>query len=354
MQETPHILVIDDSSADLEIISIVCDALGCSVDVASDGFEAIKLYEERRHSLVVTDYRMEPMNGIYLISKIKEIDPNASFLMITGFPDNTARAFVTDNDLPEIVTKPISMSKMVDTLKLALTQGSGYSGRRHIAALTARMDDCPALIGESQLIQDVRASLLQFVAEKMPLLLLYGEEGVGRAEVARLLHLYGSNSRRNMVEHNFGTIAADNPLDGIITEDFESGPLLEKAQHGTLILEGIETLSSAEQSRLYSCFEEITKNVRLILINEQKLQPALSELPFQTIQLPALRERSEDVPAIIRFVAKSPIQFGLARALSDEEIARITKDLFYHDFTGNIIELIQRVRRLSDFDHQAW
>ena len=349
-----HILVVDDSSVDLEIISIVCGALGCSVDVANNGSDAIGLFKQKRHMLVVTDYVMEPMDGISVISKIKQIDPRTSFLMVTGYPDNTAKVFVEENNLPEIVTKPISLNKMVETLAVALTQGSGYGGRRHIDALAARMNDCAALIGQSQVMQDLRDKLLHAVTNKFSILLLYGPDGVRKKEIARMLHYCGENARSHTVEHDFSAFTDADPLSAIIREDLEFGSILKEAKHGTLVLSGIETLSDTDQSKLFSFFPEISAHMRLILLDDHMLDLELNGLDIEMIEIPPLQAHLEDMPDIVRFIARSPIQFGLTRALDDEEISEIIDNLEYYDFEGNIMELIGRVRRLSDFEQRVW
>lgn len=308
-----HILVVDDSSVDLEIISIVCGALGYSVDVASDGFEAIQIFQQKRHVLVVTDYMMEPMNGISLISRIKQIEPHTAFLMVTGYPDNAAKTFVAENNLPDIVTKPISLSKMIETLGVALTQGCGYGGRGHLAVLSARMNDCVVLMGQSQLMQDVRGKLLQAVTNKFEILLLSGPDGVRKKEVARMLHYCAENARSYPVEHDFSACKGAAPLSALIGEGSEFGPILQEAKSGTLILSGIESLSDADQSKLFSRFREISTHMRLILLEDHLLDIQLTGLNVEMVEIPPLQAHLEDMPEIVRFLARAPIQCGLSR-----------------------------------------
>ncbi len=351
------ILVIDDSLVDLEIISIVCHALGCEVDVAKDGFEALRLYERKRHTVVLADYKMEPMNGIYLTARIKEMDPNASCLIVSGFPDQMLRTFVANHDMPEIVTKPICMSQLIETLKFALRRSNEVGGHINPIAFSNRMDECPALLGESSVIRNVRERLVECVSARGALL-LKGPNGVGKRDIARMLHTCGFGGKNELVEFACAMADVDNSFESLFGPEEEWGPLLERARYGTLLLTDVEALSPVHQATFVRHFKDIEEFVWVISLSELALDRNLGkvgmdpefyfEIAMETIDIPPLAERPEDVRSIIRFVAASPIQFGLTRVLSDEEICAIAEKLILYDYPDNVAGLIRRVRQLVE------
>ncbi len=184
------ILLVDDSLVDREVRSMVCASLGCLIDVASDGYTAVRLYEEKRHTLVITDYHMEPMNGIDVVAKVLHINSDACCLIMTAYSDEIIRRFARDNEIFNLVTKPIEVSSWIETLRVALDRRSGQSSQVDEVALNNRMDSCLALLGESALIAQTRAHLFDCISSRSSLL-VEGGQGGGKPCIVHLLHDYG-------------------------------------------------------------------------------------------------------------------------------------------------------------------
>jgi DNA-binding NtrC family response regulator len=272
--DAPSILVVDDSPVDLEIISIVCDALGCSVDVASNGLEAIKLYEQKHHALVLTDYVMEPMNGIYLTSLIKELNPGVNCIMVTGFPDQTLRRFIEENDIVDLVMKPIQSASLKETLRLALNRGRGATGQTTGIALSNRMDVCGPLVGEGEAIRKLREQVTDCTASNQPLL-LQGPVGVGKLQIANFIHQNGRHGGSSCVEVPCASMDETTLRRDLIAADGRWGTLLNQAKNGTLILRNIEVLPLAVQRNLAAAFDEIAAAMYVITIADNSAETAL-------------------------------------------------------------------------------
>lgn len=349
------VLIIDDSPVDLEILSIVCGSLDCEVDLAKNGELALQLYEQKRHSLVVTDYRMEPMNGIHVVSRIREVDPDVQFLMITGFPDNAVRSYVREHDMPDVVTKPFQVNSLLNSLKEALTKGMCAADRVHEAAFQCRLEECPILLGESGAIQRVREQLAAAVSQGTPIL-LEGADGVGKLEIAKLLHRYGSYRKGDCVTIPLGRGMAG--AERLFHPDGRWGPGLEQARSGSLILQSLERLGEPHKSMLREEFESIASEMRIIALEGCSLgedyEPIhmdaalLACFGANTIRLPELSERVEDILSIVRAVAASPIQYGLARVLEDAEVEKLAEEIALYDFNSNFSGLFRHIRRLAD------
>ena len=103
---------------------------------------------------------MEPMNGIYVVSRIKEINPDAICLMVTGFPNGDVRRFAAEGGVDDLITKPIQAADLKESLRLALNKTRGATEKLSGIALTNRMDKCPALAEQFSTI----ASEMQIIA----------------------------------------------------------------------------------------------------------------------------------------------------------------------------------------------
>lgn len=272
----PSVLVVDDSEMDLEIISIVCDALGCSVDLASDAFEALELFRERKYDLVLTDYMMEPMNGIYLVSQIKELNPDATCLLVTGFPDGAVRRLAEGGQVFDVITKPIQAAELKEILRLALNQSSGATEEVSGIALSNRMDGCAPLSGHSPQVNELRSQVAKCIKSQKALLMT-GAQTSGKREIAFFIHENGPHAGKKIVEVTCAD--KDEPYfrEQLISEDGKWGPLLNEAADSTLIMDQILRMPLAVQHDFASHFSAITKRMHLIVLSDDSMEDALDQ-----------------------------------------------------------------------------
>ncbi len=274
MTDAPSsILVIDDSAADLETISIVCKSLGCEVDVVSDGFEAMQIYESRQHQFVITDYVMEPVNGIYLVSRIREMNPDAICLLITGFPDGAVRRFSEEAEV-EIVMKPFKAEDLKEKIRLVLNRSKGASERIEGVALSNRMDACRALAGDHESIAMLRGQISRRLNSKKALLLV-GPEATQLQEVAVMLHECGPSGGRAYVYLDCRDLSESAAYLNLIAEDGTRRATLREATGGTLILDHILKMPKSIQSVFAKHFDSIAADMRIIALSEEALEEAL-------------------------------------------------------------------------------
>lgn len=351
------VLIIDDNLVDLELLSIVFGALNCEVDLAVDGNEALLLYEEKRHSVVVTDYKMEPIDGIDIAKRIILINPSVQFIIITGFPDDTVRDFTRDQNILDVVTKPFQVSRLIETLKDALSNDCAGLDCIDSHEFEDRMVECPILLGESESIRRVRKALTSLLMEKAPML-IEGADGVGKLEIARLLHKYGLCRRGSCVVFQCGNDLNREAGKDLFTQDGQWGEELERARGGTLVLGSIERLDPHATEQLIRNFKEMAACLRIIALEGcstgLELEPVemnrelYSRFNPNVVRLPALSERTEDLLPIMRAVAQSPIQYGLSRVLGDEEVEQIAQQLKFYDFRDNFLGLFQCIQKMAD------
>ena len=351
------ILLVDDSLVDLEVLSMVCASLGCSVDVASDGHTAVTLYQKKWHTLVLTDYHMSPMNGIDVAAKILHINPDACCLIMTGYPDEIIRRFVQDNGMLNLVTKPIEVASLIETLRVALDRHCGEPSKVDEIAFNRRMDSCLALLGESPLVTQTRKRLYQCASSQRPLL-LEGEAGVGKSCIVHLLHDYGPYGEGEFVELYCDRWDEGSFARQLIDRDGQWGDALKAAQNGTLVLHHLQFLPLEHQQILARHLQQISISTHIILVGEVSLADEVADgrldeqfyrqLAPETVRIPSLSERPEDYAAMVHAVATSPVRFSLARLFEFEEVEALIEKFALFDFRGNQAELIERVRRHSD------
>lgn len=271
----PTVLVVDDSKVDLEMISIVCDALGCRVDLASDGPSAVALYREHRHDLLLTDYMMEPMNGIYVISQVKEINADAICILMTGFPDGAVRLFAAEGGNSELITKPTLTADLKETLRLALNLSKGATAKVTGIALTNRMDTCPGLVGESPAIRHIREQVAS-VIKSQKTTLLSGPKSTEKRQILEFIHSNGPHAAKAMVKVQCD-LNKQELRENLIAEGGKWRHLLRQSENGTLVLDEILSLPLSVQRDLADEFDKISSRMHVIAISDSSLEDALEQ-----------------------------------------------------------------------------
>lgn len=268
------VLIVDDSSVDLEIISIVCRLLGCDTDVVADGFEAIVRYSPDQHDLVLCDYRMEPIDGIEVVSKIKEKDPSAKCIMVSGYPDAELRSFIEDKLLYDLVVKPIRADFLKETLRLALNASEGATVGLQGIALSNRMDQCSVLSGDSDAIQELRDYVSEQVAGHRPFLLV-GSPSCGKREIAEFVHNNGNCAGGPCIFYDCSIHSEDEMYHALIDPSGAYGFQIQHAEKGTLILSGVDQLPHEIQKLIASAYDRLREHTRLILLSDSSLEDGL-------------------------------------------------------------------------------
>jgi DNA-binding NtrC family response regulator len=115
------ILVVDDVHHLLELLIRILGKRGFEVQTASNGNEAVKLLEQRPFDLALLDIRMGPMNGIQLLSELKERQPGMKAVMMTAYPTNETRSQALEKGASAYLTKPIDLQELVKTLEFLLS-----------------------------------------------------------------------------------------------------------------------------------------------------------------------------------------------------------------------------------------
>ncbi|MGJ8648885.1 MAG: sigma-54-dependent transcriptional regulator [Opitutaceae bacterium] len=357
-QNEISILVVDDSSVDRRMIAAACSQLDGSLEMAASGEEALEKFKDKRYRLVITDYIMEPMSGLDLATELRELDPDVEVIIVSGSPTPEVMAYVQSNELSPVMTKPITPQALINRAIVSLER---YRGRREAikgVALTNRMDECLPLVGHSAPCQKLRDEVAGLLHSSSPLL-ISGPVGSGKSQIAALLHLEGVYGDSVCVECFCQNETPEEMSRSLISEDGVFGDMIGLAKNGTLIIHNIEALPLSLQHAVAENYDALLAEVHLIVLSDVCLDELLAsgemdeslyfKLSLETLNVPALSDRLEDVEDIAAFILKTPELYGIRKGLSVENVAdRVGQLKGNRSETLNLSTVIAQLRAFSE------
>ncbi len=364
-----RILLVDDEEAILQTMRSILETEGYAVETASGGREAIELFRNAPCDVALCDVKMQGMDGIELLVALREITPELPVIMISGHGTIDTAVEALKKGAYDYIQKPLDLNRLLVSLRNALERSSLVEETQR---LRQRVQQDFELVGESEVIQDVRA-MMRRVAATHARVLVTGENGTGKELVARGIHQLSSLASGPFIEVNCAAI----PSELIESELFghEKGAFtsaikqrkgkFELACDGTLFLDEIGDMSLDAQAKVLRALQEwritrvggdkeIEVNPRVIAATNKNLQEEIRAGRFREdlyhrlsvilIHVPPLRERREDIPLLVeRFVTLLCKQNGVSkRKISKNAMATLCD----YPWTGNVRELHNIVERL--------
>jgi DNA-binding NtrC family response regulator len=358
------ILLIDDSNDLLTTVSRFLANEGHHVSTARSRAEAVVAFEAEDPDLCIVDYELPDGTGFDVILEVLKRDPKAGIVMLTGHGTIGLAVDAIKLGADQFLTKPVNLPSLGVIVQRSLQARSDQRQRSAQQRSEERARVAP-FIGTSRAIQRVQELATAVVKSHAPVLLT-GETGTGKGVLARWLHEFGPRGSEAFVDLNCAGLSrelAESELFGHQRGSFTSANatkrgLLELAHHGSLFLDEIGELDPAVQPKLLKVLEDKTfrrigdvqsrtTDVRLISATHRDLTQLSqtgefrSDLLFRIntveIELPALRERREDIGALAgmvlehvsRQLGRGPVQ------LSDGALHALEQ----HTWPGNIREL---------------
>ncbi|CAN5918677.1 nitrogen regulation protein NR(I) [soil metagenome] len=315
--------------------------------------------EDDEPQVLVSDIRMPGGSGIDLLAKVKEMHPGLPVIIMTAYSDLDSAVSAFQGGAFEYLPKPFDVPKAVELIRRAVSESLREEVRDEKAA------QMPEMLGQAPAMQDVFRAIGR-LSQSIVTVLITGESGSGKELVANALHKHSPRASGPFVAINTAAI----PKDLLESELFghERGAFtgaqttrrgrFEQADGGTLFLDEIGDMPFDLQTRLLRVLSDgqfyrvgghnpMRSNVRVIAATHQNLEDRVKLGAFREdlfhrlnvirLRLPALRERSEDVPSLARFfLQKSAKELGVeAKRITDEALAR----LMQFDFPGNVRQL---------------
>ena len=339
---------------------------GISVDAVGSAEEAQRRIDADFPGIIVTDMRLPGMDGMALLRWVTQLTPDLPVIIITGHGDVTLAVEAMRSGAYDFMQKPFSTGDLVEVVRRALEKRELVLEVESLRRRLDHRDDLEArLIGRSPQMAKVRQLILD-VADAAVDVLIFGETGTGKEMVARCLHDLSRPGQENYVALNCGGMAdslLDSELFGHEPGAFTGAQKrrigkIEYASGGTLFLDEVESMPMAMQIKLLRVLQErvverlgsnqlipvacrvvaATKEDLKLLSDQQKFRADLYyRLNVVRIELPPLRERREDIPALYdEFLLQAAKRYN--RPPPELTSAHLRK-LMAQDWPGNIREL---------------
>jgi len=365
------VLIIDDEEEIRESIELLLNSEGLSTDTAANGEQGLKKIEENSYDAVLLDLMLPGKSGMEVQKQIKRIDPTLPVIIITAIGAVETAVTATKEGSFDYITKPWNNEKLVVIATNAIKQRQLLSENMQLRRALKERFGYDNIVGKSEKILRV-LDLVSQVAASRSTVLIQGESGTGKELVAKAIHLKSPRADKAFVPVNSGSMPVDlleSTLFGHVRGAFTSAiaskrGLFEVADQGTIFFDEIGTIGMETQAKLLRVIQEkefmrlggvdtIKVDARIIAATNVDLKKLVDEGRFRedlyyrlnviNIQVPPLRERREDIPALVEFFTKKYCEENLKPLYRfGSEALKVLMDYYW---PGNVRELENVVER---------
>ena len=370
----PRILIIDDEKAIRNTLREILQYEKFEVDEAGDGAEGLKKVESSSFDLVLCDIKMPKMDGLEVLAKLQELNPDLPVVMISGHGTIETAVDAIKSGAFDYIAKPPDLNRLLVTVRNALDRSSLISETK---TLKRKVFKTREMIGKSEQISQIKL-MIDKVAPTDARVLITGSNGTGKELVARWIHEKSQRATGPLIEVNCAAI----PSELIESELFghEKGAFtsaikqrigkFEQANNGTLFLDEIGDMSLSAQAKVLRALQEnkitrvggekeIQVSPRVLAATNKDLKAEIEKGNFRedlyhrlsviVIHVPSLKERKDDIPILAEhFVKEICEDYGMPlKGFSADALNALQSKAW----TGNIRELrnvIERLVILSD------
>jgi DNA-binding NtrC family response regulator len=353
----PSVLIVDDLISIHEMLEAVIQPTGFSTAFATDGEKALARYKGEKFDMVLADIDMKPMDGITLLKQLKAYDPNSVTIIMTAYASTDSAVQALKYGAFDYLQKPFRVDELIGTLRRGLEFREIQAQRVLISTGAGlRPDDIDGrLIGKSAQLKKLIQKVKKLAAVRTPVLLV-GENGTGKTLVAEILHGVTGATQAQFVRIDCSLCSEQNFREGLLGQNGEGGPWIRDAKGGTLYLQHLQCLTPPVQKELVSVLRNTAHGFRLLCTTTEDLEKMVDEGRFNEelfyrvaslpLQMPALRDRKDDIPLLVKHIAASA-----TNPLVDPNLIEFTGDAMavltaYH-WPGNLAELSQLVSKLA-------
>jgi DNA-binding NtrC family response regulator len=367
----PSILVIDDKDTMRAMLSQALTEEGYQVDVVEDGKKGIELARLKNYDLALTDLKMPEMDGLEVLSGLKDIDSDMAVIIMTAYGTVEAAVSAMKKGAFDFITKPFDPDHLTVLIERALENRRLIAENSLLREELAHNLGFSEIIGQNEKMKEV-SRLIQKVSASDTSVLLLGESGTGKELFARAIHNLSPRRDKPYVAINCAAIPhelLENELFGSEKGAYTSSVArkmgkFEIAEGGTIFLDEIGDMDISLQAKLLrvlqqKCFErlggtkQVNVNVRVIAATNMDLNEMIKKKQFREdlyyrlsvfpITIPPLRDRGDDIrPLTEYFISKYCRDMKKPqKSMSKEAQALLEK---YH-WPGNVRELENTIER---------
>ena len=363
-----NILVADDDAAIRTVLNQALSRVGHEVRVTSNAATLWRWIAAGEGDLVISDVVMPDENAFDMLPRIKKMRPDLPVIVMSAQNTFMTAIRASERGAYEYLPKPFDLTELLNIVNRALSEPKRAEAAGHGEE---QLESMP-LVGRSAAMQDIYRMLARMMQTDLTVM-ISGESGTGKELVARALHDYGRRRQGPFVAINMAAI----PRDLIESELFghEKGAFtgaqnrstgrFEQAEGGTLFLDEIGDMPMEAQTRLLRVLQQgeyttvggrtpIKTDVRIVAATNKDLRTLINQGLFREdlfyrlnvvpLRLPALRERVEDVPDLVRHFFRQAESEGLpVKRISAAGLERMRR----YQWPGNVRELENLVRRLA-------
>jgi DNA-binding NtrC family response regulator len=361
------ILIVDNEEKFCKVVKASLELEDLMADYVTSGEAAEKWLDNQDTDIIISDLRMEGMDGLELLKRIKSKSPSIDVIMMTAFASQKTAVEALKEGALDYLIKPFEMDELVLRVKRTLQQKKLKEENRQLRTQVQKPVYFDKIIGRSEAMKRIY-QLIQKAAQSNTTVIILGESGTGKELVAETVHSSSERAEQPFVAINCAAVP-ENLLEselfghekGAFTGAFQKKiGKFEDAKNGTIFLDEIGDMSLAIQAKLLRVLqnkeifrlggnEKIKIFTRVIAATNRDLDSMVESKAFREdlfyrlnvfpIVLPPLRERKEDIPELVNHFIKSHDIVGIDR--------EALKELMDHEWPGNIRELQNVLERAS-------
>ncbi len=366
-----QVLVVDDEEVLRDVLETLLTRAGYGVTLAATAEEGLALFRKGSFDAAILDVMLPDLSGLDVLEELKRADPELCVLVVTAYASIETAITAMKKGAFDYVAKPFKNEELLHILANGLKQRRLQDENRQLRSALREQGAFTGIVGKSPRIQQV-FSLISQAAPSRSTILVVGESGTGKELVAKAIHANSPRAERPFVVVNSGSLPHDlleSNLFGHVKGAFTGAVyskkgLFELADKGTLFFDEIGTVPLETQAKLLRVMQErefmrlggvetLKVDVRIVAATNVDLRHMVDEGRFRedlyyrlnviTVQLPPLRQRKEDIPALVQhFVHKYATENG--KTVHEVQPAALQL-LMDYDWPGNVRELENVIER---------
>ena len=366
-------LIIDDDQIMLQTTPDLLEILGYDTTTNCNPIDALQYIKTKKPDLILCDLNMPQMSGLEVLRKTKEIHPDGTFIVMTGFASIESAVNAMRNGATDYIQKPFTLDHLKVILSRAMTERKLRQENHNLKEQLQNKYQFHNIIGKSKSMQKIFAQI-EKVAPTNASVLIHGESGTGKEMIARAIHTY--SLRKDEVFTGVDCVSIPSHLLESELFGYEKGAftganqrregLLETTEKGTFFLDEVTEIDYDVQAKLLRMLQErqlrrvggrelIDLDVRILAATKRNPLQAVHEKVFREdlyyrlnvipIELPSLKERKDDIPLLVQHFVKEASELTNAKELTrmDGDALNI---LIEYSWPGNIRELKNITERL--------
>jgi DNA-binding NtrC family response regulator len=371
MEYQARILIVDDERVALKNLEHIMKKEGYEVTATQSGANALKLIEEQSFDVVLTDLRMEKVDGLQVLRKCRELNPDGEVVMITGFATLESAVDAMKHGAFYYIAKPFKLDEVRKVVAEAAHKVALKKENRLLREQLESYQGKVKIITQDPAMQ----KLLDVARQVAPVdtnVLISGESGTGKELFARYLHVNSGRAGGPFFAINCGAFTEEllsSELFGYEKGAFTGAAaqkrgLIEMASGGTLFLDEVTEMTPTMQVKLLRVIQEreilrvggteaVKVNVRLVAASNRDLQEAMRNGRFRqdlyfrlnvvSLRIPPLAQRKDDIPLLSYYFLKK------YATIMKKPVTEVSEDvlslLVNYDFPGNVRELENIIER---------